>query len=186
MVSLPSLRVLEDALKLQAVYDLPRGDRLAAITFSGGAATIIADEAVRLGVQLPELTDATRDRVRQFVPSYAAVRNPMDTSYQMLSAPDSFVQAMNAMLQDNEFDAALVQFTTNADPFAEGLARTVVQVLKEIKVPIYVSRFGGMQLAPKALEVYRQAGIPVIDAPDRATQAIAAVMTARKAINEYR
>ena len=186
IVSLPSLRVLEDALMLSSAYDLPRGKRLAAITFSGGAATIIADEAVRLGIDLPDLTEATRDRVRAHVPSYAAVRNPMDTSYQMLSDPDSFVQAIIAMLAEDEFDAALVQFTTNADPFAERLAHTVVAVLKAVDVPVYVSRFGGTQLAPRALKVYEEAGIPVLDAPDRATQAIAAVMAARKAVDEQR
>ena len=110
----------------------------------------------------------------------------MDTSYQMLSDPDSFVQAIIAMLAEDEFDAALVQFTTNADPFAERLAHTVVAVLKAVDVPVYVSRFGGTQLAPRALKVYEEAGIPVLDAPDRATQAIAAVMAARKAIDEQR
>jgi acyl-CoA synthetase (NDP forming) len=49
-------------------------------------------------------------------------------------------------------------------------------------VPVYVSRFGGTHLAPRALKVYEEAGIPVLDAPDRATQAIAAVMSARRAI----
>ena len=182
MVSLPSLRVLEDALMLSAAYELPRGNRLAAITFSGGAGTIIADEAVRNGIDLPELSATTRQRIRAHVPSYAAVRNPMDVSYQMISDPDSFVRAMIAMLAGEEFDAALLQFTTNADPFAERLARAVLSVIAVADVPVYVSRFGGTHLAPRALKVYEEAGIPVLDAPDRATQAIAAVMSARRAI----
>jgi acyl-CoA synthetase (NDP forming) len=182
MVSLPSLRVLEDALMLSAAYELPRGNRLAAITFSGGAGTIIADEAVRNGIDLPELSATTRQRIRAHVPSYAAVRNPMDVSYQMISDPDSFVRAMIAMLAEDEFDAALLQFTTNADPFAERLARAVLSVIAVVDVPVYVSRFGGTHLAPRALKVYEEAGIPVLDAPDRATQAIAAVMSARRAI----
>lgn len=183
MVSVPSLRVLEDALLLTSAYDLPRGQRLVAITFSGGASTIIADEAERFGIDLPELSQATAEAVRSHVPSYAAVRNPMDTSFQMLSNPESFRKAITAILADNEFDAALVQFTTNADPFAERLAESVVEVLRSARVPIYVSRFGGTQLAPRALKVYNDAGIPVLDAPDRAAQAIAAVMMARRAID---
>jgi acyl-CoA synthetase (NDP forming) len=186
MVSLPSLRVLEDALMLSSAYGLPRGNRLAAITFSGGAAAIIADEAVRLGVELPELSETTREQVRAHVPSYASVRNPMDTSFQMLAKPESFVRALIAMLEGDEFDAALVQFTTNADPFAERLAHAVVSARAAVSVPVYVSRFGGNHLAPRALKVYEEAGIPVLDAPDRATQAIGAVMMARKAIDHYR
>ena len=73
----------------------------------------------------------------------------MDTSYQMVSDPERFVQAIIAMLAEDEFDAALVQFTTNADPFAERLAHTWSLVLNAVDVPIYVSRFGGTKLAPE-------------------------------------
>jgi acyl-CoA synthetase (NDP forming) len=185
IVSLPSLRVFEDALILSAAHALPRGNRLAAITLSGGAATIVADEAVRLGIELPEISPTTHRRVRANLPSFAAVRNPLDASYQMLSDPDGFRDTLIALLADGEFDAALAQFTTNADPFAERLANAVVAVSRAVDVPIYVSRFGGAQLAPKALKVYEEAGIPVLDAPDRATQAIAAVMAAGKAIARH-
>ena len=65
IVSLPSLRVLEDALMLSSAYDLPRGKRLAAITFSGGAATIIADEARAARHRAARSAEATHDtRVR--------------------------------------------------------------------------------------------------------------------------
>lgn len=185
MVSLPSLRVFEDALVLSSAHDLPRGRRLAALTLSGGAATIVADEAARLGIELPDISPATSQRVRAHLPPYAAVRNPMDASYQMLAHPEGFRHTMAALLADGEFDAALVQFTTNADPFAERLAHAVVEVSAAADVPVYVSRFGGRQLAPKALKVYEEAGIPVLDAPDRAAQAIAAVMMAAAAIDGH-
>lgn len=178
MVSVPTLRVLEDALLLCSVHELPRGPKLVAVTFSGGASTIIADEAQRVGMQLPPLSDAMRERVRAWMPSYAAIRNPLDSSYQMLSDPDGFMRAMTELLSDGEFDAALVQFTTNADPFASETAHAVVTVANSTDQPIYVSRFGSEQLAPKAMRIYEEAGIPVLDAPDRAVQAIAAVMQA--------
>lgn len=182
MVSVPSLRTLEDALLLAASTTLPAGQRLVAVTFSGGACTIIADEAEVWGVELPDLSHETRDRVAQHVPSYAAVRNPLDVSYQMLSDPDSFQTAIATLLARGEFDAALIQFTTNADPYAEHTARAVIGVREQVDVPVYVSRFGGEHLAPKALSVYREAGVHVLDAPDRATRAVAAVMNASRAI----
>ena len=178
MVSVPTLRTLEDALMLASSTTLPRGRRLVAVTFSGGACSIIADEAETWGVDLPDLDEETRTEVARHVPSFAAVRNPLDVSYQMLSDPDSFQRALQALLARGEFDALLVQFTTNADPYAEHTARAVVAVREEVDVPVYVSRFGGAHLAPRALRVYREAGVPVLDAPDRATHAVAAVMAA--------
>ncbi|WP_324275511.1 hypothetical protein [Blastococcus brunescens] len=76
MVSVPSLRVLEDAVALAAQEPLPAGDRLVAVTFSGGACSIIADEGEVAGIELPDLSPETREAVRPHVPSYAAVRNP--------------------------------------------------------------------------------------------------------------
>lgn len=179
MVSVPSLRVLEDALHLSATTDLPAGKRLMVVTFSGGACSIIADECDRFGVELPDLTEETRAEVAEHVPSFAAVRNPLDVSYQMLSAAGAFENALEALASSGRFDALLVQFTTNADPYAEDVARATVAVREASPIPVYVSRFGGEHLAPKALAVYREHHVPVLDAPDRAAQAIAAVMNGR-------
>ena len=185
MVSVPSLRLLEDAVALSSQGRLPAGDRLAAVTFSGGACSIIADEAEVAGVALPELSQATRDAVRPHVPSYAAVRNPLDCSYQMLTRPDAFERVVEALAERGEFDAVLLQFTTNADPYAAAIAEKVVAVRERLPVPLYVSRYGGEHLAPRALAVYREAGVHVLDAPDRATLAIAAVMAGQRAVREH-
>lgn len=176
MVSVPSLRVLEDALHLAASTDFPAGKRLMVVTFSGGACSIIANEAEEFGMELPDLADATRAEVARHVPSFAAVRNPLDVSYQMLSEAGAFETTLGLLVDSGDFDALLVQFTTNADPYAADVARATVAVRETSPIPLYVSRFGGAHLAPKALAVYRDAGVPVLDAPDRAAQAIAAVM----------
>jgi acyl-CoA synthetase (NDP forming) len=185
VVSTPSLLALEDALRLASRHGLPAGPRLAALTFSGGACTIIADAAEELGVVLPELDEATQEAIRAQVPAFAAVRNPLDVSYQLISEPERFRAALRALVGRGSFDAALVQFTTNADPGATRIAEAAVSLLDDVDVPIYFSRYGGGQLAPDALAHYAAAGIPLLDAPDRAMQAIAALIHARAAIDRF-
>jgi acyl-CoA synthetase (NDP forming) len=185
MVSVPSLRVLEDAVALAAQEPLPAGDRLVAVTFSGGACSIIADEGEVAGIELPELSDATREAVRPHVPSYAAVRNPLDCSYQMITQPEAFERLLVALTERGEYDALLLQFTTNADPYAAKLAEKVAEMREKLSIPLYVSRYGGDQLAPRALAVYREAGVHVLDAPDRATLAVAAVMAGARALRAH-
>lgn len=184
MVSVPSLQVLEDAMRLTATTAPPRGNRLMAVTFSGGACSIIADEAEVAGVDMPELSAKTAESVREHVPSYSAVRNPFDLSFQMLTRADGFERVLESLAAGGEFDALLVQYTTNADPYAEALARKVVGLRDRIDIPLYVSRYGGEHLAPRALAVYREASVPVMDAPDRATKALAAVMAAQRALRD--
>lgn len=182
MVSVESLRVLEDALALSATTRPPAGPRLAAVTFSGGACSIIADEADRLGVELPALSDLTSEAVRPHVPSFAAVRNPLDCSYQMLNRPDDFERVVRSLAARDEFDAILLQFTTNADPYATAIADKVIALREQLPIPLYASRYGGERLAPQALAVYREAGVPLLDAPDRATRAVAALVASQRAV----
>lgn len=182
MVSVPTLRVLEDALLLCSATPIPAGSRLAAVTFSGGACSIVADEADPAGVEVPELSEVTREAIRPHLPSYAAVRNPLDCSYQMLSRPEALERVVESLAARDEFDAVLLQFTTNADPYAAAIAHTVIALRDRLDIPLYVSRYGGAQLAPEALRVYREAGVPVLDAPDRATHAIGAIMAGGRAL----
>jgi acyl-CoA synthetase (NDP forming) len=179
MVSVPSVQCLEDALALCSASGLPAGPRLMVIAFSGGACTIVADEAERLGISLPEMSGSLRDVLRQHVPSLAAVRNPMDTSFEMLTKPESYQKALASLLRSGEYDAALVQFTTNADPDAERAAHATLAALRTSDLPVYISRFGAPQLAPRGLAVYADAGIPVLGTPNRAMEAIAALIGAR-------
>ena len=180
VVSVPTLEALEDALRLVSAHGVPAGPRLAALTFSGGACTIIADAAKEHGIELPELDPRTRDVVRQVLPSYAAVRNPMDVSFQLIAEPDRFRATLDALVEGDGFDAVLVQFTTNADPGAQRTAEAVVAIRDEVALPVFVARYGGRQLAPRALAVYADAGIPVLDAPDRAMRAIASLVSATR------
>lgn len=178
IVTVSSLRELEDAMLLASSGPLPRGNRLVAVTFSGGACSIIADEVEGTHVVLPELSEATRESVAAHVPSYSAVRNPCDLSFQMLTRDDDFEQVLFKLTAGGEFDAILVQFTTNADPYASRLAERLLALRDSLDVPLYVSRYGGDHLAPDAMERYRDARVPVLDAPDRAARAIAALMRA--------
>lgn len=182
VVSTPTLQTLEDALRLTARHGLPAGRRVAALTFSGGACTIIADAAEDLGLALPDLDEATRSAIAEHVPSFAAVRNPLDVSYQLIAAPERFRSVLAALTAGGAFDLVLVQYTTNADPGATRIAEGAVDLLDELDVPLVISRYGGAQLAPEALARYAAAGIPVLDAPDRAMQAIAALAAAGDAV----
>jgi len=55
-----------------------RASGLAIMTCSGGDSAQGADEAERLGVELPELAPATCDRLRELLPAAATAANPLD------------------------------------------------------------------------------------------------------------
>jgi acetate---CoA ligase (ADP-forming) len=71
--------LLELAKALAVRRARPRGDGgLAILTCSGGDSGLGADEAQRLGLELPALRPATAERVRALLPPAATVANPLD------------------------------------------------------------------------------------------------------------
>ena len=71
--------LLELARVLAEPRARPRGDGgLAILTCSGGDSSIAADEAARLGAELPELAPETGRRLAELLPDAATVGNPLD------------------------------------------------------------------------------------------------------------
>lgn len=172
IVSVPTLQTFEDALVLAGTLGLPRGTRLGAITASGGACAVIADEASSAGLVLPDLPDAVQTVIAKALPSYAAVRNPLDVTAEVIRDADGLIRALETFETSGLFDALLLQMTTNADPRAAEIAQHVVELISVSSIPLYIARFGSPDLAPKGMTVYAENGIPVMDAPDRAVRAI--------------
>ena len=54
------------------------GGGVAVMTCSGGDSAQGADESQRIGLRLPELAPATRERLRELLPTAATVANPLD------------------------------------------------------------------------------------------------------------
>jgi acetate---CoA ligase (ADP-forming) len=72
-----------DLLELARVLAEPgarprRPGGLAVLTCSGGDSGLAADEAARLGIELPELAPRTRDALRGLLPEAATIANPLD------------------------------------------------------------------------------------------------------------
>ena len=70
--------LLELAKALAVPRARPRGGGLAILTCSGGDSGLGADEAERLGLELPPLGDATVAALRERLPEAATIANPLD------------------------------------------------------------------------------------------------------------
>jgi acyl-CoA synthetase (NDP forming) len=73
-----SLPGILETLKFVSVAAPPKGDRLAIFTCSGGDSLMAADRSADLGLTLPEFSPAQFAALRQRLPAFAAVSNPLD------------------------------------------------------------------------------------------------------------
>ncbi|MGH3296014.1 MAG: acetate--CoA ligase family protein [Trebonia sp.] len=84
------------------------GDRFGFITASGGASEIIADRAEDEGIEIPEFAPETVERLRQVVPDFAAVHNPVDVTGYILINRDLMRNALAAVQDDPGLDALVL------------------------------------------------------------------------------
>jgi acyl-CoA synthetase (NDP forming) len=89
----------------QARY--PAGRRLGIVTVSGGVGVLMADAAVRHGLEVPELPEAAQKRLKELIP-FAGVRNPVDTTAQMINNIDLIRENMQIVLEQGRVHAVVL------------------------------------------------------------------------------
>jgi acyl-CoA synthetase (NDP forming) len=78
IIRVDSLPALLETLKFVSVAPPLAGDRIVAFTCSGGDSLLAADRAEQLGLTLPQFSPAQYADLRQQLPAFASVSNPLD------------------------------------------------------------------------------------------------------------
>jgi acetate---CoA ligase (ADP-forming) len=103
IIRVSSIEELLTTGALLGYHPLPRGRRMGVLTASGGACDIIADRASAAEIEIPPFAPETAAAIGAHLPSFAAVRNPLDvTGYVLANARTSPLTAI-----DHALDAAL-------------------------------------------------------------------------------
>ncbi len=122
-----SLEQLFSSAKVFSRCPIPKGDRVAIVTNSGGPGIMATDAIVSNGMRLAQISEETKAHLRTFLPVAASVKNPVDM---IASAPlEHYRQTVEAVLADDNVDMLIVIYL----PFL-GLKDTdVAKALSEIK-----------------------------------------------------
>lgn len=95
------------------------GGGLAVLTCSGGDSGIAADEAERLGIPLPPLGEATRERLDELLPDAATVANPLDYTSLIWAEAERLQKIVAAVGNDPAIDQVLLFHDTPSGLSAE-------------------------------------------------------------------
>jgi acetyltransferase len=108
---------LDEAVTIAAVLatnPLPKGDRVAVLTVSGGAGIWGADTVSLQGLQVPELSAGIQDKIKQWMPSYGAAKNPVDVTAQGVSS-GGLQKSIELFDESDEVDATLVVLSLSSE-----------------------------------------------------------------------
>jgi acetyltransferase len=122
---------LDEAVTIAAVLTtnpLPKGDRVAVLTVSGGAGIWGADTVSMQGLQVPELSESIQTGIRGLIPSYGAARNPIDVTAQGVNT-GGLQKSIELLDISDEVDAILVVLSLSSEtrmPFKQAELKPVI------------------------------------------------------------
>jgi acyl-CoA synthetase (NDP forming) len=108
---------LDEAVTIAAVLTtnpMPKGDRVAVLTVSGGAGIWGADTVAMQGLQVPELSQSIQTEIRKLLPSYGAAGNPIDVTAQGVHS-GGLQRSIDLLDVSDEVDAILVVLSLSSD-----------------------------------------------------------------------
>jgi acyl-CoA synthetase (NDP forming) len=184
-IRVPSIEQLLEvghALAVVGPAHVPRGNRVAVLTASGGFGVLLADAASAQGLALPKLAAQTQQRILSAVP-FAAPSNPVDMTAQVSSRPEVLARMLDAVAQDDSCDALILQ---SANAFHVPRLRDVfLAALQQVRKD-HPSRL--ILLCARAPQEVRATlngmGFPVVEGIDAACATVAALLRfgAREAV----
>lgn len=196
-----SIEELFDYCCVLGSQPLPKGNRIAVLTHSGGPGAAAADTAERNGLKLAEFSQSTVQAVGEIVPHTASVRNPVDLTFNR--NPMDYTQTIpRILLRDDQVDGLFIYVLMpflrivqalesmgneagDAARMAQEFVTENVNALQTLSAEFGKPVVGGSFCTRQELinRMLQDAGFPVLPSPERAVKALAALVTYTKMRN---
>lgn len=149
---------------------LPKGGRLAFITYSGAQAIMSIDAAAEQGLQVALLTKSTREEISRVIATDSKTRNPIDFFPDWLT--HGFEKAstviMKALLEDNGVDGII--FISFANPGPEIYQPMVDLFQGRPPKPVFFSLLGKKRDIEACQKFLEDRKVPCYDFPEMAVK----------------
>ena len=153
-----------------------RGKRVAILTSTGGAGTLVADSLGEWGFETPAPDETTAARLRALQPGDQAVldRNPIDVTLAGLQ-PDLLRGAISALLDSPSYDALILILGSSSLSMPDLMAGAVRDCMQTSDKPViaYVSPH-----APIAGALMTKLGVPAFSQPESCSVALSSMLHA--------
>ncbi len=160
-----------------------RGKRVAVISDGGGQATIASDRLAEAGLELAELSEATRQKLRDVLFPQASTVNPVDVAGSSDANPSLLAICMEIVAADDNVDSVFLvgMFGGYSTRFAESLlgdemrgAEAMVDLSKATTKPLVICSLYA-PIKPPALRRLHEAGLPIYASIEHSVRVLSAL-----------
>jgi acetyltransferase len=166
-----------------ALMQQARGRRIAVIADGGGQATITSDRLSEAGLELAELSAATRRRLAAILLPQASLANPVDVAGSSDADSEVLARCMEIVADDDDVDAVFLvgMFGGYHTRFAESLlggemraAESMIELARAAAKPLVVFSLYA-PVKPPPLRRLHEAGLPVYASIEHAVKVLQAL-----------
>ncbi len=171
-----SMQELFDLASAFSHLPIPKGNRVAIVTNSGGPGILASDAVEGAGLAMASFTKDTVDKLRSNLPAEAAVYNPVDIIGD--AGYNRYRFALETVATDPNVDSLLVLLTPTASTRPAEVSRVIVETKRaNPSLPVVGVLMGG-ESVKEGKRILLEAHVPSYFAPERA-------VTALRGVTEY-
>lgn len=173
IIQVNDVESLFDLARAFSCQPLPKGANLTVVTNSGGPGILAADACEAAGLHLATPSAATVETLREALPPYASLYNPIDIIGD--AGADRYRATLEAVARDQLTDAIMILLTPTASAQITETAEAVIEVSKTTDKPVFACFMGDERIGP-GRNMLIEAGIPCYAYPEPAVQALTAMV----------
>jgi acetyltransferase len=179
--------LLPTAITFSRLLDkLPKGPNMGLIGPSGGICGVCADECHRFGLEVPELPQGAQETLKQFIPPFGALRNPIDVTQQIRSSPTGYQDTIRTVLEQDSIDGVFLLVTMVAEPRASFYTEIFTEAARATDKPVIVGWTGAQSLADKAIPQMKKNQVPIYFSARGAVKAMRALLDYQRFLQTWR
>jgi acyl-CoA synthetase (NDP forming) len=139
------------------------GRRVAAVTTSGGAGSLIADHVERVGLTLADVPAPLKAQLSELIPAFGSTENPIDVTAQLFrdGTMTAFLDIVGKLTQEPAFDQVIVVVTTLGGQLGVGFADAIAELRATSAVPVHVCWLAAREFSAAGRAKMRDHGLPV-------------------------
>jgi len=162
VVRVGDLDELLETAALFAKVPAGTGPNCCLYSISGGSGTLMAEVAEASGVPVPILSQKTRDALREMIPDYLTVDNPVDNGAQFLvtNPVEDRKRVFDLIAADPNVDLIVIGLTGALGRLTDRFADDIVAFADEVSKPIVVT-WNSLKTDEKGFRTLIDAGIPM-------------------------
>jgi len=167
---------LDHMLDIAAAFafcKLPKGNRVAVITGSGGSAVWMSDILSAHGLELPVLEEELQQRLMALLPSYASAQNPVDGTAQAIHEV-GYARLVEIVRESRRIDTILLIGSLANEATAKTRAEELAEVTGTTEQPILLCTY--TTATEGAMAAFAEAGIPCYTSMPSCARAIRALV----------